>query len=210
MSGGNMIQNYKEFKEYLQALTYKPKLLVHACCGPCSTHCLRLLQEYFEITVLFSNSNIDTKEEFELRYEELMRVIDSLEGIHVVNAPYQHHQFLEYIKGLEYAGERSNRCYHCYELRLEETCVYAKKHAFDFFTTTISISPHKNSTWINEIGYRLAEHYQMPFLYSDFKKENGYQASIQISKELALYRQEYCGCEFSKNERKETNHENKH
>lgn len=198
-----MINNYKDFKEYLLSLESRPKLLLHACCGPCSTHTIALLNQYFDITVYYDNSNIDTLEEFNKRLEELKKVIEQFDDVKLVISEYKPDTFYEVVKGLENLGEFSNRCYKCMELRMKNTYNYAVKNNFDFYTTTLSISPYKNSDWINEIGYRLAESGNVEFLYSNFKKEEGYKNSIKMSIDLNLYRQHYCGCIFSNNELKE-------
>jgi predicted adenine nucleotide alpha hydrolase (AANH) superfamily ATPase len=199
-----MINNYKDFKKYLESLDNKPKLLVHACCGPCSTHTLALLNQYFDITVFFDNSNIDTKEEFDKRYFELEKVVNQFEDIKLVVNNYNPKTYYEMVKGHEHDGEFSMRCYLCMKLRLENSFNYATNNNFDLFTTTLSISPYKSSKWINEIGFELAKDSKnTKFLYSDFKKEEGYKNSIKMSNDLNLYRQHYCGCIFSKNELKE-------
>lgn len=198
-----MILNYKEFKEFLTKLDDKPKLLLHACCGPCSTHTIKLLNDYFDVTVFYDNSNIDTVLEFNKRLEELKKVINQFKDVKLVVNDYLPDTYYEAVKGDESLGEFSSRCYKCMELRMKNTYKYALENNFDYYTTTLSISPYKNSKWINEIGYRLATTEQVKYLYSDFKKEEGYKNSIKISMELNLYRQHYCGCIFSKNELKE-------
>ena len=198
-----LINSYKEFKEYLKQLNTKPRLLLHACCGPCSTHTIKLLNEYFDITVFFDNSNIDTIDEFNKRYIELEKVVNEFENVKVIKNVYEPKTFYEVVKGHEHEGEFSLRCYNCMKLRMENSFKYAKENNFDLFTTTLSISPYKNSDWINEIGYSLAKDSNVGFLYSNFKKEEGYKNSIKISNKLNLYRQHYCGCIFSKMELKE-------
>ena len=198
-----MINNYKDFKEYLLSLDSRPKLLLHACCGPCSTHTIALLNQYFDITVYYDNSNIDTLEEFNKRLEELKKVIEQFDDVKLIVSKYLPDTFYEVVNGLENLGEFSNRCYKCMELRMKNTHLYAEDNGFDFYTTTLSISPYKNSDWINEIGYRLALNGNVKFLYSNFKKEEGYKNSIKMSIDLNLYRQHYCGCIFSKKELKE-------
>lgn len=198
-----MINNYKEFKEFIANLEGKPKLLLHACCGPCSTHTIALLNNYFDITVFYDNPNIDTLEEFNLRLEELKKVIAQFEDVKLIVNNYNPKSYYEAIKGDEHLGEFSSRCYKCMALRMSNTYNYADENNFDYYTTTLSISPYKNSDWINEIGYRLASSGEPIFLYSNFKKEEGYKNSIKMSVDLNLYRQHYCGCVFSKNELKE-------
>ena len=197
-----MINNYSDFKKYLENLSSRPKLLLHACCGPCSTHTIALLDKYFDITVFYDNSNIDTLEEFNKRLEELKKVISNFSNVKLVVSSYLPDTFYETIKGDENLGEFSSRCYKCMKLRMENTFKYAVENNFDYYTTTLSISPYKNSNWINEIGYKLANN-TVKFLYSNFKKEEGYKNSIKISNELNLYRQHYCGCIYSKKELKE-------
>lgn len=198
-----MINNYKEFKEFLNTLDEKPKLLLHACCGPCSTHTITLLKKYFDVTVYYDNSNIDTISEFEKRLEELKKVINQFDDVKLVVGKYLPESFYNAIKGDENLGEFSSRCYKCMALRMTNTYNYAEENNFDFYTTTLSISPYKNSDWINEIGYRLASSGTPKFLYSNFKKEEGYKNSIKMSIDLNLYRQHYCGCIYSKKELEE-------
>lgn len=195
-----MIDNYNEFKEYLNKLNNdnkKPKLLIHSCCAPCSTHVLKILKEYFDITIYYYNPNIYPFEEYNKRYDEILKLIDIFgNDIKVVYGDYDYNLYLKEVNGLEHLGEKSKRCYNCYEFRMKETFEYGNKHNFDYYTTTLSISPYKNSNWINEIGYKY-ESDKCKFLYSNFKKEDGYKNSIKLSKQNNLYRQEYCGCEFS-------------
>lgn len=197
-----MLENYGEVKKYLTKLKDRPKMLLHVCCAPCSSHTVLLLNQYFDLTIFFSNDNIFPEEEYTVRFEELKRLIAELElSIEIINDTFQHERFLTAIEGHAEAGEKSIRCYHCYKLRMKRCALYAKENGFSFFTTSLSISPHKVTAWINEIGVSLENEFGVTYLYSDFKKENGYQNSIKLSKEFNLYRQEYCGCEFSKKER---------
>jgi predicted adenine nucleotide alpha hydrolase (AANH) superfamily ATPase len=178
-----------------------PTLLIHSCCAPCSSYCLELLSSYFKITVFYYNPNIYPAEEYQMRSMEQKRFCESFPGkypITFVEGKYDTNEFYEMAKGLEQAKEGGERCYKCYELRLRKTCEYAKAHDFDFFTTTLSISPMKNAKWLNEIGGKLEEEYKISYLYSDFKKKNGYKRSIQLSAEYNLYRQSFCGCIYSK------------
>lgn len=182
----------------------KKTLLIHSCCGPCSSTVLERLNKYFDITIFYYNPNIDSYEEFEKRYHEQVRLIEEMNlNIRTIKGNYDYNCFLNAIKGLETLGERSIRCYNCYKERLIATAKYAKEHNFDYFTTTLSISPYKNSNWINEIGEELEKEYDISFLYSNFKLEDGYKRSIELSKIHDLYRQDYCGCIYSKNERLE-------
>ena len=199
-----MINNYNEFKQFIKSLTSKPKLLLHACCAPCSSHTLFLLAPYFDITIFYSNDNIFPEDEFIKRIEEIKAFVKNAKlDVKIIADNYDYKRFLDKIKGLENLGERSQRCYNCYALRLERSASYAKENNFDYFTTTLSISPYKVTSWINEIGYNLEKKYNIKYLFSDFKKEEGYKYSIKLSYEYNLYRQDYCGCAFSKHEKEE-------
>ncbi len=181
----------------------KKKLLLHACCAPCSSYVLEYLEEQYDITVFYYNPNITEKEEYIKRVNEINRFVSEAPfaaNVKIIEGEYEPYMFFEISKGLENEPERGKRCYKCYELRMDKTARFAKEKCYDVFTTTLSISPHKNAKWLNEIGMRLSEKYQVPYLYSDFKKKNGYTRSIQLSKEYNLYRQDYCGCVFSKEE----------
>jgi len=181
----------------------KPKLLLHACCGPCSSYVIEYLSKYFDITIYYYNPNTYPESEFIRRLEELNKfIINFNNNINVIEEKYESKEFYNNIKGLEHLGEKSKRCYNCYELRMNKTAMYAKKNNYDYFTTTLSISPYKNANWINEIGKVLEKKYNIKYLYSDFKKKNGYKRSLELSREYNLYRQEYCGCVYSKEERK--------
>ena len=187
--------------ETIKNLNKIPKLLLHACCAPCSSYVLEYLSNYFEITVFFYNPNMDNVDEYNKRLMELERFVKEFKTkypVKVVSKEYNHEEFLEMAKGLEQEPEKGSRCLKCYRLRLEESFNYAKENNFDYITTTLTLSPYKNSKVINEIGKELEEKYQFPYLYSDFKKRDGYKRSIELSKEYHLYRQDYCGCEFSK------------
>ena len=177
----------------------KPTLLLHACCAPCSSSVLERLTDYFEITIFFYNPNITDYGEYLKRKEELERFIKLLNyKIKLLDCSHDKERFLELARGLEDKKEGDIRCYKCYKLRLEETAKMAKENNFDYFTTTLSISPYKNSKWLNEIGDNLKEKYQINYLYADFKKKNGYKRSIELSQQYNLYRQNYCGCIYSK------------
>lgn len=175
----------------------KPKLLLHSCCGPCSTSVIKRLIDYFDVTVLFYNPNIDTRLEFNKRLLAQQTVINHY-NVNLITVDYNHNQYLEFVKGLEKEKEGGARCEKCFELRLNKTFEVAKEEGFDYVTTTLSVSPHKNSKLINEIGFRLSEQYGIGFVESDFKKKDGFLLSTKLSKELNLYRQNYCGCEFAK------------
>ena len=177
-----------------------PRLLLHSCCAPCSSYVLEYLSAFFEITVYYYNPNIYPPEEFTVRAGEQQRLIDDMKPLHPIHfrtGVYQPEEFYTCIKGMEELPEGSQRCFACYELRLSEAAKLAAAEQFDYFTTTLSISPLKNADKINEIGERLAAKYHVRHLPSDFKKKNGYKRSVQLSTEYGLYRQDYCGCIFS-------------
>ena len=181
----------------------KPKLLLHSCCAPCCSTVIELLKEYFDITIFYYNPNITENEEYHKRFEEMVDYIGKRKySIPVEEGKYNPKEdFFEKIKGLEDKKEGGERCYKCYHLRMRETAEKAKAEGYDYFTTALSISPMKNSTWINEIGENLEKEYGIKYLYGDFKKKGRYVESIKISKDYDLYRQDYCGCIFSKLER---------
>ena len=177
----------------------RPSLLLHACCAPCSSHILTVLEKYFRITLYFCNPNIAPEEEFTFRYEELKRLVREMGmDIPIVEEPYDPAPFYELAKGLEDLPERGERCQKCIEYRLRKAGAKAKELSCEFFTTTLTISPHKDCTFINECGGRLQEEIGVPYLFSDFKKHEGYKHSIELSRQYNLYRQNYCGCVFSK------------
>ena len=185
-----------------------PSLLIHSCCAPCSSYCLSYLSEYFSITLLYYNPNIYPEEEYFKRVEEQKRLINEMKfknPVSFIEGNFDPKEFYDAVKGLENIREGGERCFRCYELRLREAAEYAKKGGFDYFTTTLSISPLKNAQKINEIGEKLSEEYGVKHLPSDFKKKDGYKKSTLLSKEYGLYRQDYCGCIFSKKEREEQN-----
>ena len=183
-------------------LNHKPTLLLHSCCAPCSSAVLERISKYFSITILFYNPNITDYEEYLKRKEELKRLIKDVNyQIEIMDCDYEKEKFIEMALGLEDKKEGDIRCYKCYKLRLEKTAIVAKENNFDYFTTTLSISPYKNSNWLNEIGEELATKYNVNYLYADFKKKNGYKRSIELSNIYHLYRQDYCGCIYSKVER---------
>ena len=186
----------------------KQKMLLHACCAPCSSHVLELLSKDYEITLYFYNPNITEKMEYEKRYKELLRFISEAPftvGVVAVDGGFDADSFFDMSKGLEELPERGARCYKCYKMRMEAASRYAAENGFDVFTTTLSISPHKNAGWINEIGALCEKMYGIAYMHSDFKKKNGYARSIQLSKEYGLYRQDYCGCIYSKREKENKN-----
>lgn len=215
-------QNYqKKLEEILVTVEPGKRLLLHSCCAPCSSYCLEYLSAYFEITILYYNPNITDAKEYQKRAEEQRRLVDalneSLSGkkaedtvsreeryhykITFAEGEYQPVEYMQRIKGLENCPEGGDRCRECFSMRLEYAAKYAAKGNFDFFTTTLTISPLKNADVLNEIGQRMGEQYGAEFLPSDFKKRNGYKRSIELSREYDLYRQDYCGCVFSKRER---------
>lgn len=181
-----------------------PKLLLHSCCAPCSSYVLEYLSQYFEITVLYYNPNISPETEYRARVAEQERLIRELPTKHSVTfmaGEYHPEQFYGAVKGLEDCPEGGERCTICFEMRLREAAQTAKNGGFDYFTTTLSISPLKNAEKLNSIGASLAQEYGIAYLHSDFKKKNGYKRSVELSAEYGLYRQDYCGCVFSKEAR---------
>ena len=192
--------------ESIKSKGQRPKLVLHSCCAPCSTHVLEVLNETFNLEILFFNPNIYPKEEYHKRLQEQIHLIPKMElDIKVAKTDYESHLFYEKVKGLENLGEGSERCKQCISLRLEKTAMYAAENKFDYFTSTLSISPLKNADIINEIGQSLQDKYSVKFLIADFKKNNGFKNSIDLSKKYNLYRQDYCGCIFSKKERESKN-----
>ena len=190
--------NYnEEMKKIISNLDDHNKLLLHSCCGPCSSSVIERLRDYFDITVIYYNPNIEPKEEYEKRKSEQLRLLNEL-GIKFMDIDYLNNEYHKKIKGYENEPENGLRCPLCFELRLDKTASKAKENNFDFFGTTLTVSPHKNSKIINEIGLKLEEKYGVKFLLSDFKKEDGYKESIELSKKYDLYRQDYCGCLYSK------------
>jgi epoxyqueuosine reductase len=200
-----MIRNYqKELDGIIEGLEKEekiPTLLLHSCCAPCSSYCMEYLAKYFRITIFYYNPNISPEAEYIRRtkeQEELIEKIVSKYPINFVEGKYDTERFYAMAKGLELVPEGGARCFGCYELRLREAATIAKEKGFDYFTTTLSISPHKNAEKLNEIGEALAKEYGVKFLPSNFKKKNGYKRSIELSNEFNLYRQDYCGCVYSK------------
>lgn len=181
----------------------RPTLLLHACCAPCSSYTMEYLSKHFDVSIYFYNPNIDTKEEHDLRITELNRLIGEMplsSEVKLLTGDYEPTKFYEIAKGRESIPEGGERCYMCYALRLEEAARAAVEFQMDYFTTTLSISPYKNAEWLNSLGKKYGEQYGIPYLYSDFKKKGGYQRSVELSREFGLYRQDYCGCVFSKAE----------
>ena len=183
----------------LKASGEKPALLLHACCAPCSSHTLLFLCDYFRITLYFFNPNIAPESEYIYRKEELIRLVKELGlDVEIISEDYNPAPFYELAKGLEDLPERGERCRKCIGYRLRKTAETAKKLGCDYFTTTLTISPHKDCEFINQYGGQLGEEMGIAYLFSDFKKHDGYKHSIQLSKEYNLYRQDYCGCVYSR------------
>ena len=196
----NKINYQKELDKILEGLgNRKPSLLVHSCCAPCSSYVLEYLTEYFDITVLYYNPNIYPDTEYYHRKEEQKRLISEIDkGIKFFDCDFESGLFYEKVKGLENEKEGGKRCEVCFNLRLSKTACLAKENNFDYFVTTLSISPLKNAELLNNIGNELAKEYDVKYLPSDFKKKEGYKKSIELSKKYNLYRQDYCGCVYSK------------
>ena len=189
-----------EMQKQMNNIKEGTKLLLHACCAPCSSAVLERLSNFFEITIFYYNPNITEEKEYLKRIEELKKYISLVKykyPISLIPGNYDPQKFFEMAKGLEDEPERGKRCYKCYAMRLEESARIADELGFDYFCTTLTLSPHKNSNWINEIGEDLNNRYNSIYLYSDFKKRNGYKRSIELSREYDLYRQDYCGCVYS-------------
>lgn len=175
----------------------RPKLLLHSCCGPCSTHCIQTLLPYFQLTILFYNPNITEKAEYLKRKETQLFYLKQFDNVQFLDCDYTPAEFFAIAKGREKLKEGGARCYLCYDLRLDFTAKTAKANDFAYFCSTLSVSPHKNSAWINKLGYEIAEKYGVKWLPTDFKKQNGYRASVTLAQEHNLYRQNYCGCVYS-------------
>ncbi len=179
----------------------KPTLLLHACCAPCSSYVLEYLARCFLITVYFYNPNITSREEYDFRLKELKRLVseaDFASDVSVMEGEYCPELFFAAAKGLEKENEGGSRCFNCYMMRLKKTAEKARELSFDCFSTTLSVSPYKNAEKLNEIGGILSDEYSVKYLYSDFKKKNGYKRSVELSQIYKLYRQDYCGCVYSK------------
>lgn len=203
----NLQRELEKIIEQNKKAGIRPTLLLHACCAPCSSYCIEYLHEHFEITLFFYNPNIFPEEEYAHRVSELKRLVSEMSlDIPVLEAENDTDSFYSLAKGREKLREGGERCFDCYRLRLEKTAALAKERGFDFFTTTLSISPLKNAAMLREIGLELQEKYNVKNLPSDFKKKEGYKRSIELSKKHSLYRQNYCGCVYSK---RDTSPENK-
>jgi len=199
--------NYQaKLDEIIENLDYTPRLLLHTCCAPCSSRCIEYLSNYFDITVLYYNPNISPVEEYIKRKEEQIRFLNEFNSknkLDILDIEYNYQDFLNIVDGLENEKEGGKRCFNCYRLRLEKTAKVALENNYDFFGTTLTVSPYKNSQILNKIGEELENKYNIKYLFSDFKKKEGYKRSIELSKEYNLYRQDYCGCVYSKKERDE-------
>lgn len=217
----NNTRNYqKELDKILEQLTKDEskkgqRLLLHSCCAPCSSYVLEYLRQYFRITVFYYNPNISMEQEYRKRVEEQKRLIAVYNAqeqngyqINIVEGDYEPAAFYVIAKGLEQCPEGGERCFACYELRLKKTAMLAREGQYDYFSTTLTISPLKNTQKLNEIGERLSQEYNIPWLVSDFKKKNGYKRSIELSAEYDLYRQDYCGCIYSRQEREQKKSQN--
>lgn len=199
-----MYENYKKIFEKeidsVKKLDKKPRLLLHSCCAPCTSAVLECLVPFFDVTLYFYNPNIFPESEYKFRLDELHRLIKemNLDDIRIIGEVYDDALFETIAKGKEDLPEGGARCADCYKLRLEQSVKYAAENNFDYVTTTLSVSPHKNALLLNKIGEELSEKYGIKYLFSDFKKNEGYKRSCQLSKEFNLYRQNYCGCIYSK------------
>ena len=192
--------------EELSNIKSKKKLLLHSCCAPCSSHVITFLTKYFDITILYYNPNISPKKEYDKRKEEQIRLIkeiDKVNKIDIIDCDYDNDVYESLIKGYEDCPERGDRCTICFNLRLGKTAKLASELNYDYFCSTLTVSPYKNSKLINEIGEKLSKEYNIKWLYSDFKKDNGYKKSIELSHKYNLYRQNYCGCKYSIREGKQ-------
>ena len=199
----NKINYQKELDKITEKIgEKKPKLFLHSCCAPCSSYVLEYLTKYFDITLFYFNPNISLEEEYIKRVNEVKRLVAEMpccKDVKVIEGRYDSREFFEYVKGLENEREGGARCIKCFELRLEETAKLAKENGADYFCTTLTISPLKNAENLNAVGRKMAEKYGVKWLPSDFKKREGYKRSIELSAEYNLFRQNYCGCIFSKN-----------
>lgn len=203
----NKVNYQKILENEIETITKEnrvPTLLLHSCCAPCSSYCIEYLSQFFKITVFYYNPNISEETEYRKRVEEEKRFIHEFPvkyPVSMIEGEYDTKKFYDIAKGYEKVPEGGERCFRCYEMRLRETAKVAKQQNFDYFTTTLSISPLKNAQKLNEIGKKLSEEYEVSYLFSDFKKKEGYKRSIQLSEEYGLYRQNFCGCVYSKESR---------
>ncbi len=196
----NYQKKMEEIIEQVSAGDRMPTLLLHSCCAPCSSYVLECLSKHFKITIFYYNPNIEPIAEYQKRAAEQKHFLSAFQSstpIEFIEGPYDEDAFQIISSGREEEKEGGARCFLCYELRLRKTAEFAKSNGFDYFTTTLSVSPYKNAQALNEIGARLSEEYNIPYLFSDFKKKNGYHRSIELSKQYQLYRQNFCGCIYS-------------
>lgn len=192
-------RNYdKEMQTQISTVQKGTPLLLHSCCAPCSTACLERLKDVFDITVLYYNPNIDEREEYEKRKAEQIRLLAQTGWAKFLDCDHDAAAFAQMAQGLENEPERGKRCYACYALRLEKTALLAKENGFSWFATTLTLSPYKNAEWLNEIGEKVGDRYGLNYLFTDFKKQGGYYRSVELSKQYGLYRQDFCGCKYSK------------
>lgn len=203
-----MQENYqRELDALIQKLQQenkRPLLLLHSCCGPCSSYVIEYLRQYFRIALYYYNPNIAPPEEYRRRLQEQKQLLEKMGGIeNFLEGVYEPEKYYQIVGGMEEEPEGGERCFRCYELRLREAAQEAVRLHADYFTTTLSISPHKNAQKLMEIGNKLSKEYGVPYLVSDFKKKGGFQRSLELSRIYGLYRQDYCGCAFSKREREE-------
>ena len=194
-----MKHNYENMMtEQIKGVKKGERLLLHSCCAPCSSACLERLKGHFSVTVLYYNPNIDEREEYEKRKAEQIRFLKETGWADFLDCDHEAERFLQMSQGMENEPERGARCYRCYALRLEKTAQVAKENGFAYFATTLTLSPYKNAEWLNEIGENVGGRYGLNYLYTDFKKKGGYHRSVELSNEYGLYRQDFCGCKFSK------------
>lgn len=200
-----MKENFElKMQEQLKSVKKGEKLLLHSCCAPCSSTCLERLKDYFDVTVLYYNPNIDDAAEYQKRKAEQIRLLEQTGWAKFLDCDHDNAAFEKMAKGYENEPERGKRCYLCYALRLDKTALLCKEHGFDYFATTLTLSPYKNAEWLNEIGENLAGRYEVNYLFTDFKKKGGYHRSIELSKQFNLYRQDFCGCRFSKTQQQKS------
>lgn len=198
-----MLNYQRKLEEQIKEAGGGKRLLLHACCAPCSSYVIEYLSEFFDITLLYFNPNISPESEYEKRIGEVERLLREMplkSEVRLLKGRYCPDEFFKMAKGLEELPEGGERCFKCYRQRLEEAAKTAKEGCFDYFTTTLSISPHKNAEKLNQIGEELEKDYGVKYLYGDFKKRNGYKRSIELSRIYGLYRQNYCGCVYSRRE----------
>ena len=191
-------RNYdKEMTELIARIPKGERLLLHSCCAPCSSACLQRLKEHFSVTVFYYNPNIDLDEEYQKRKAEQLRFLQQTGWADILDCDHDKQAFERLVQGYENEPERGKRCALCYRLRLEKTAQAAKENGFEWFCTTLTVSPYKNADWLNEIGQELGDRYGLNYLLSDFKKQGGYLRSTELSAQYGLYRQDFCGCKYS-------------